>query len=344
MRFTRFRSLELALAALLMLCLVTVAGATECVKQYTWSCGIGGGICKGAFTPNAETFTETDTTFPYTGPFELYWVLRYGNLPKGTHKLRTSFEAQDVVVGNPTGEILEVKKKQLNGCTESTPGFDMFQSFQDEWLGYWSGLTLADYDLGLSGKNDICLSFRSLQQPPDPGFTGHEEFIMDGDTDPSEQVPAIVTTLDTNYTCDSEQTSPGIIFSGNCGNTHVCDNIREVLQEGGTNHRLFHVYEITDIPVGSSQTLKVEGYRSNNTDGDNFAILYKWSSTACSTSGMYLPTGIAIDSAAEVNQSTTIGNSSGRLCVAVDDTAGGSVNDKVNIDCIYVETANPVCP
>ncbi|HEU5181014.1 MAG TPA: hypothetical protein VFW45_09485 [Candidatus Polarisedimenticolia bacterium] len=244
--------------------------------------------------------------------------------------VRTSYSSQDPCIGNNFGEAVTIKKRQANGCDE-TGAYVSVQTLDENCCS-----SEADYDLNASGTTDICLGFLSTQT-----YSGQDEFYM---FHGSTSAPAIVTTLDTKYPPDGEQTNPGIIFSGNYNNLKECDNVREVLQEGGTNHRLFHVYEITNIPAGSSQTLKVEGYRPTNTDGDNFAILYKWSSTPCTTTGLYPPSGITIDSAAEVQQTATIGNSSGRLCVAVDDTAGGSNNDKVYIDCLYVETANPVCP
>ncbi|HEU5181013.1 MAG TPA: hypothetical protein VFW45_09480 [Candidatus Polarisedimenticolia bacterium] len=327
------RARHVGICALAIAGLMTLsAGATECVKQFSWKCADKSpNSCKGIFHGGgaAETFTESGNCNS-APPHELWQVLRFTGLPKGTHKVRTSYSSEDPCIGSSFGESITIKKRQASGCDE-TGTYVNVQTVDDSCCA-----SEADYDLSASGTTDICLGFLSNQ-----AYSGQDEFYM---FNGAISAPAIVTTLDTEYFADSEQTSPGAIFSGNYTNTYISDNVREILQEGGINHQLFHVYEILQIPTGASQTLKVEGYRSNNTDGDNFAILYKWSATPCTTTGPYTPTGISIDSAAEVTRSAAIGNLSGRLCIAVDDTAGGSVNDKVNIDRIWVETASPVCP
>ena len=320
------------------------AGAAECVKEYTWKCADKNpNSCKGTFhAGSAETFTESNACPTNGAPHELWQVLRFSGLPKGTHKVRTSYASQDVCIGDSFGETVQIRARQAAGCDE-TGLFQSIQTLDDSCCS-----TEADYNLGMSGTTDICLGFESSKayagDPPpcSPNCYGQDEFYM---FHGSISAPAIVTTLDTLYPPDGETTNPGTIFSGNYTKLKDCDNDYEVLQEGGTNHRLFHVYTIEKVPAGSSQTLKVEGYRPNNSDGDNFAILYQWTTAAtCPTSGPYQTSGITINSASETTYSANVGNSSGRLCVAVDDTTGGSNNDKVYIDCLYVEVANPACP
>lgn len=350
MRYTKHRAFVLALAASLMLGAGTVARATECMTEYSWTCSTSGGVCKGNFNPTGETFSEVDLTFPYTGPFELFWVLRFGNLPKGVHKLRTGYAAQDKAAGNEqSAEIMEIRRRQATGCTEDpSQPFAFVQNLQNVWNGIeWESLPVTDYDLGVSGTTDICLRFTSLQTPPSPSsLSGDDEFILDSNTSGSPFQPAIVTTLDTNYTADSETIAKGTIVSGSYTSTRLSDDQYEVLKEGGTQHQLRHVWAITKIPAGSSQTIYVEGSRVFNLDGDNFDIRYKWvaNGTACNPTGPSLATGIIIDSESETVESAAIGNSSGTLCVQIADTAGGGHDNEVKIDNIYVVTASPACP
>jgi hypothetical protein len=149
-------------------------------------------------------------------------------------------------------------------------------------------------------------------------------------------------TLKNTFVAGSEYTNTGIVYSGNYTKTWSSDNQREVLREGGSHHRLLHMYQFTGIPAGASQRLYVEGSRPNNDDGDNFKILFRWD-TNC-TGGRFQNSGITIDSASESIQSATLGNSSGSLCVVVDDSTSGGMDDYVYIDHVYVETVDPVCP
>ena len=326
-----------ALAIAALIC--TYAVATECVHTPAWDCGDKNpNACKGSYhgPGPGETFTESNAC-PHNGaPHELLQVFRYSNLPKGTHYVRTSYADQDVCVGNPNGEIVQISKREANGC-EETGIFQVMQSLDSSCCS-----STADYNMGTTWNSDVCIAYSSARNydgsapPCSPNCFGQDEFYMD---------PEFLTVLDTNYFGDSEQTNPGFIFSGGLTDTYVSDNTREVLQESGTNHRLFHVYTIEKVPAGSSQTLKVEGYRPSNSDGDNFAILYQWTTSAtCPTSGPYQTSGIVINSGTESTYSANVGNASGRLCVAVDDNTGGSNNDKVYIDKIWVEVASPVCP
>jgi hypothetical protein len=316
----------------------THAVATECVHTPAWDCSDKNpNSCKGTYLgPGAETFIESNSC-PHNGaPHELWQVFRYTNLPKGTHYVRTSFAEEDFCIGNSFGETAQVLKREANGC-EETGIFQVMQSLDSSCCS-----STADYSMGTTWNTDICIAYSSARAydgsapPCSPSCFGQDKFFMD---------PEFLTVLDTNYFGDSDQTNPGIIFSGNVTNTYVSDNTREVLQESGTNHRLFHVYEINKIPEGSSQTLKVEGYRPSNSDGDNFTILFKWNNTSsCSTSGLYQSCGVSINSGSEATYTCNVGNSSGRLCVAIDDNTGGSNNDKVYIDKVWVEVADPVCP
>jgi len=320
---------------------VSNAAATECVSEYTWKCADKpGNTCKGYFNGvpgyQGESFQESnpDSQCPSQFPpaHELWQVLRFSNLPKGAHKVRTSFSSQDVC-GDDGAEVVNLKRRQANGCQE-TGAFQQVQALDPNCC-----FAEADYDLNLSGTTDICIGFQSTQSR-----VQRDEFVTAHTVVPGHLHPALVTTLDTIYTADREVTSPGLIFSGNYTNTRTSDDVREVLKEGGTGHRLMHVYEIQKIPAASSYTLKVEGSRPNNSDGDDFQILYKWSSQPCVTTGLYQTTAITINSATESVYTTAINGSTGNLCIGVDDTAQGANDDTVSIDHVYVEITDPVCP
>lgn len=318
-------------------------GATECVSEYTWKCDDKQpNTCKGFFfgvlgAGDIEAYQESNPDIPqcpsvYPPAHELRQVLRFSNLPKGSHKVRLSYDPHDVC-GDESGpqEVVTLSKRVANGC-EETGIFQVIQSLDEDCCS-----ELADYDLFTSGFTDICISFASNNVR---GY--RDEFYVSHQSGHSH--PAIVTTLDTIYVPDGEVTNPGSIYWGNYTNTRTSDNVREILKEGGTQHRLLHAYEIKKVPAASSYKLKVEGYRSNNSDGDNFQILYRWSSTGCTTTGTFQNSGITINSEAESTYEATIGGSSGSLCVAVDDTAGGSIDDFVFIDQVFLEITDPVCP
>lgn len=243
-----------------------------------------------------------------------------------------SYGSQNVCGAGTETEVLQILKRVVNGCDES----GLYQVVTE--LGP-EGASETDYSLGVSsGYTDICLAFESQETSE-----FRDEFYISHGSGHSH--PIVVTTLDTLYYADSEATGEGS-KSGTYQNTLTSDNVREQLTEGGTNHRLFHVYQINRVPAGSSQTLKVEGYRPNNADGDNFQILFKWiaNGSNCPTSGMFQGSGITINSSTESVYSASVGSSSGTLCVAVDDTTGGTNNDSVYIDHLYVEVTNPSCP
>ena len=325
----------LAIAALIG----TYAVATECVHTPAWDCSDKNpNTCEGTYLgTGAETFIESNSCPNNGAPHKLWQVFRFTNLPKGTHYVRTSFAEEDNCIGDSFGEIGRILKREANGC-EETGIFQVMQSLDSTCCS-----ATADYNMGTTWNSDICIAYDSARNydgsapPCSPNCFGQDKFFMDG--------PEFLTVLDTNYFGDSEQTNPGFIFSGGLTDTYVSDNTREVLQEGGTNHRLFHVYQIEKIPAGSSQTLKVEGNRPSNADGDDFTILFKWTTSAtCPTTGPYQSCGVSINSASDSTYTCNVGSSSGRLCVAIDDSAGGSNNDKVNIDKVWVEVASPVCP
>jgi|GEM_PF-4140482 hypothetical protein len=326
------------------ICLVgSKAVATECVSEYTWKCDDKQpNACKGFFfgvlgAGDIEAYQESNPDVPqcpsaFPPAHELRQVLRFSDLPKGGHKVRLSYDPHDVC-GDESGpqEVVTLSKRVANGC-EETGIFQVIQSLDEDCCS-----EMTDYDLSNSGMTDICISFASTNSR---GY--RDEFYVSHQAGHSH--PAIVTTLDTVYTGDGEVTNPGIIYSGNYTNTRTSDNVREVLKEAGAQHRLLHVYEIKKIPDASSYKLKVEGYRPNNSDGDNFQIIYRWSSTGCTTTGIFQNSGITINSEAESTYEATIGRSPGSLCVAVDDTTGGSTDDSVFIDRVFLEITDPVCP
>jgi hypothetical protein len=195
------------------------------------------------------------------------------------------------------------------------------------------GSSITDYDLQTYGTTDICIKIVSDELSP-----YRDEFIVDHAVS-GHQTPAIVTY---DWTAVGEATGKGAIIGGSYLNTTVSDDSRETLQEGGSSHQLFHVYTIDNIQGNFNKTLIVEGYRQNNTDGDNFQVFYKWTTGTCPTSGLFASSGITINSSTEQTYTATIGNNTGRLCVAVGDTAGGSNNDTVKID--YLAVQHGTCP
>jgi hypothetical protein len=161
---------------------------------------------------------------------------------------------------------------------------------------------------------------------------------------PDHWHPVVVTTWpDATATAGADfTTNPGSIDAGSYTDTWTWNYTREVLKEGGAQHRLWHVWRFTDLPAGTSHTLYVRGYRPDNLDDDDFKVLYKWSTTC---TGLFQQTGLTINmpSGDEQLLSTTFGtgSSSGSLCVAIDDSADGSNDDTVHIDQLYVLTTCP---
>jgi hypothetical protein len=229
--------------------------------------------------------------------------------------------------GDPGGtdEEFQALKKQQAGCTENGL-FQGVTTFDEDGPG-----TPTDFGLGYTSTTDICIAIESSEVDP-----GQDEMFVTHA--PGHYHPVIATIFDDRTCPDSESTSPGSVVSGSLTDVCICSpNGYEKLKEGGTQHRLLHKYAINGIPSGSAQTLHVEGYRPANGDGDDFTILYKWSSTG-SCSGLFVNSGQKIDTTYDVDHSIDVGASSGTLCVALDDDAGGFNDDVVFVDNVYVVT------
>ena len=313
----------------------TIASAAECTNEYDWKCDDKvGNSCVGFFlgvlgSAPTEAFQESIPDLQCGNQQQghsLSYALRFSDLPTGAHKLRMSYGSQNVCGAATETEVVKIYKRVAENCDETGAYTEVVTLGPD-------GHELADYDLGESGTTDICIKIVSQETSP-----YRDEFLIDHGLY-AHNHPVMVTT---DYLAASEQTNPGNRVSGSYLDTRSSDNVRETLIEGGSQHRLVHVYEIDNIAPASSQTLVVEGSRPDNSDGDDFKILYRWSSSACTTSGIFLNSGILINSSTEQTYSATITNSSGRLCVAVDDSTGGSNNDTVSID--YVAVLKPSCP
>jgi hypothetical protein len=236
--------------------------------------------------------------------------------------------------GEDSIESINFNSRQAAGCTES---------------GFYQGVVIcdptscqevADYNLPSSGDDDICIEVISARDDNE-----QDEFTVSHGTGEGDLRPVIVTTIpDVVGVAESDYiTNPGLVDGGDYTDTLSSNNVYETLLEGGSQHRLFHVWRFTGIPTGSSHTLHIEGNRPSNSDGDDFRISYKWSSTC---TGTFLVTGLTINSTSDAALSTTIGagSDSGTLCIGVSDSFGGSINDSVNIDHLYVVTADPPCP
>ena len=328
------------LAFMSMLCLLFAANgfAVTCETEYTWKCADKQpNQCLGYFhgvhgAGAIESFQEPNPDLQCGDQqpgHSLRQILRFENLPSfGAHKLKMSYASQNVCGAAEETEVMRVSKRVVDGCEDTGP----FQQVVD--VGP-EGSSETEYALGVSGTTqDICLEFKS----PETNVY-RDEFYTFHQADHAH--PIIVT--DADYEASSEATGVGSVVSGSYQSTFVSDNVREQLREGGIQHRLLHVYTIKQVPSTTPQTLRVEGYRPNNLDGDNFAILYQWiSSGSCPTSGPYQTSGIVINSGTETAYSANVGNSSGILCVAVDDTTGGSHNDSVYIDRLYLDVGT--CP
>jgi hypothetical protein len=131
-------------------------------------------------------------------------------------------------------------------------------------------------------------------------------------------------------------TGMGTVVSGSYVQTQASDDVREVLEEVSQDgvSRLEHVWRFDDVPLGSCITLNVEGYRPNNSDGDDFK--FSWSETL---NGTYtdIPNAVIkkiLELQGGSNYRFARSAVSGTLYIKVSDTnqtSGGSLS-KVNID------------
>jgi len=319
-----------ALMVLIVACAIMLPVAaladSECISTYTWKCeDKAGNNCVGGFSPETGyVYTEDESVL------DLWYVLRFENLPPGAHKLRVGGNAQYYSNPGDTDEVFNFWKKQRNGCD----GDDAFY----QWVADFTvdgPVTVTDYALGYSGTTDICIGAASSDENSD-----RDEFLISMEY-AGLYAPVIVTTVPatTEPVTSDFTTGPGSIAAGDHTDTESSNDAWEVFTEGGSQHQLWHVWKFLDVPSGTSHRLVVEGYRPSNSDDDDFNLLYKWSSTC---TGVFQQTGLTInmESGDEQAMSTTIGpgSNSGTLCIAIDDSAGGSANDTVLIDHLYVVT------
>jgi hypothetical protein len=294
--------------------------AEECVTHYSWKCDDdSNNDCKGFFSEGTQfVYTETESS-----PHELWYVLRFSPPAVGSHYLRMSGISHSFQ-GLSTTEEFQAFIRQAAGCTED--GFyQSVTTFDDNCC---SGVS--DYSLGTTSTTDICIGMESSQQD-----SNRDELQVDHAS--GHYHPVIATPFANDNWPDSESTSQGTVNAGSLAEVTRCSPGQyEHFQESGPQHRLWHAWTITGVPSGSGQTLHVRGSRASD-ESESFNILYKWSSSCSGTSG-FSATGISINSDTDADYQASLSNSSGTLCVVLDDASGGSLNDLVAIDHVYVVT------
>jgi PKD repeat protein len=135
--------------------------------------------------------------------------------------------------------------------------------------------------------------------------------------------------------------------SGDYLDTHTSDNVYESITEvhsGGKPSNRYSVLEHKwdfNVVAGSSITFYVEGYRPDNSDGDDFSFEYSIDDNS------YVPL-VTINSATEQVYSAAIPNNiSGNVYVRVIDTDHTAQNlsyDPVYVDHMYIESAGTPPP
>jgi Protein metal binding site. len=133
-------------------------------------------------------------------------------------------------------------------------------------------------------------------------------------------------------------TGPGTKIAGSYVSTVISDNVREGFREGLQNNKskLSHVWRFDNILAGSSHELVVEGYRPNNTEGDNFKFGFN---TAPGPLFMVIDNAVINASVETMASYPFSGAVSGTIYVLLDDTVGsGGQLDTVYIDCLAIRT------
>lgn len=135
--------------------------------------------------------------------------------------------------------------------------------------------------------------------------------------------------------------------SGNYTNTAASDNVYESITEVSSGGKPSNRYSYLEhkwnfnVTGGNTVTFYVEGYRPNNSDGDDFSFEYSLNDAT------YIPL-VTINSATEQTYSAGIPNNvSGTVYVRVvdtDRTAGNQSLDPVFVDQMYIESVGTPPP
>jgi hypothetical protein len=134
------------------------------------------------------------------------------------------------------------------------------------------------------------------------------------------------------------QTDPGTIESGTHQDTWISNNVREVFKEERVTgkSRLTQIWQFGGVPAGQHELL-VEGYRPDNTEGDNFQF-------SVSTDGQNFTevVGAVINSATETTNIYPITGipESTLIYVKMEDTnrTWGHILDEVYVDHLAIRT------
>jgi PKD repeat protein len=129
--------------------------------------------------------------------------------------------------------------------------------------------------------------------------------------------------------------------SGSYLDTHLSDGVYEALTERESGGRKSNRYSFGehkwdfDVAAGTAVTLKVEAYRPDNTDGDDFRFEY-------STDNVSFTPVLTVGSSVEQVYSASLPASlSGMVYIRVvdtDQTPGNRSLDSININHLYIET------
>ncbi len=135
--------------------------------------------------------------------------------------------------------------------------------------------------------------------------------------------------------------SPGKIVSGSYLSTYLSDDGREGFQETKDNVRQYHLYQYWSFPgvVGTTHRLHLEGYRPNNSDGDNFQF-YDCEGSISSCLGI---TGALINSSTETDAGadysfTTSGSGPQTIYILMHDTGPGRSQNSVYVDQLLIKS------
>ncbi len=183
----------------------------------------------------------------------------------------------------------------------------------------------------IAGPWTITVNAPNIVSSPQPfalAITGNVGAI--GVTNPNADAMSDYTT----------QSSVGTIVSGSYLQTQVSDDSREVLQEALLNgvSRLDHVWRFEGVPCRTNLTLRLEGQRPANSDGDNFK--FYWSETPNGTYTLIPSATISLpfEPQGGFDYPFTWPGTHGIIYIKVMDTnqASGTSLDQVKIDYLEV--------
>jgi hypothetical protein len=185
--------------------------------------------------------------------------------------------------------------------------------------------TVQTASLGSAGSNSV-LCIRAADS----------KLTNDNQAD-SLTIDRIYLTLNSDAIASADQSIGPGTATGTYTNTQVSDSSREQLTEtqvsvpGGNTSSLVQTWRFDLVPAGSSHKLHVQGYRPNNTEGDDFQFYYSFDNV-----NFFPISGAIINNATETTNAYIISETQGGTWyIRVQDTNSAAAQNPV-LDSVYV--------